>query len=106
MQLRAKGDLRALVVVANPVNLSEYDLDIVDVHGEMERARQGLEDIPVTTLPDKAGKQKATLNNLFDQLREHEFDILYIALPWDFTDNGSLAVAGRRPGFGQPYPRT
>ncbi len=41
--LRPKADMRALVVIANPSNLSEYqNLAAIDVEGELERARAAL----------------------------------------------------------------
>ena len=42
VNLRAKGDLSALVMVANPLDLDDYDLAPVDVEGELERAETGL----------------------------------------------------------------
>ncbi len=78
VRLRAKGDLKALVVVANPSDLADHKLAAVDVQGELERAEKNLGEIPVSPLPEAAGGQKATLRNLFNQLREVEPDILYL----------------------------
>ncbi|HSF81469.1 MAG TPA: CHAT domain-containing protein, partial [Anaerolineales bacterium] len=78
VRLRSRGDLRALVVVANPSNLVDYNLAAVDVQGEMERAKQGLGQILVTPLPESGSDQRVTVNNLFDQLRTGEHDILYL----------------------------
>ena len=64
VQLRAKGELRALVVVANPSNLVDYGLAPIDVAGELARARDGLGGIPVTALPDSGGARRASVNNL------------------------------------------
>ncbi|MCI5125374.1 MAG: hypothetical protein D3925_13095, partial [Candidatus Electrothrix sp. AR5] len=47
VQLRPKATLRALVAVANPVNIDGYSLAPVDLDGEIERARQGLTGIEV-----------------------------------------------------------
>jgi hypothetical protein len=41
VRLRARGELRALVMLANPTNLGEYSLSPIDVAGELERAKQG-----------------------------------------------------------------
>ncbi len=78
VRLRAKGELHALVMAANPSDLSEYKMAPVDVQGELARAKQSLADIPVSSLPDPGGEQRATLNNLVDQLREIKPDILYL----------------------------
>lgn len=76
VRLRPQGDLRALVVIANPADLAEYSLAPLDVAAELARAREGLDDLPLTILPD-AGR-RATLNALLDALREEAPDILYL----------------------------
>lgn len=78
VRLRAKGDLCALVMIANPSDLSAYQLAPVDVQGELARAKQGLGDIPLNALPDPDGHLRATLNNLLDRLRDNSVDILYL----------------------------
>jgi hypothetical protein len=66
VDLKARGELRALVAVSNPCNLARYRLEEVDVDGEVERAREALKDIPVTV----AGKDAPlTLDRLVDGLR-------------------------------------
>jgi hypothetical protein len=82
VRLRPKGNLRALVFLANPANLSEYDLAEIDVAGESARAQAGLGNIPVSALPDGDNGKRATLENLISLLREGDskgpFDILYL----------------------------
>lgn len=78
IRLRARGDLRALVMVSNPSDLAEYQLAPIDVEAEEKRARDGLAGIPVSVLSQSNAETKATLNNLFDFLRAETFDILYI----------------------------
>lgn len=78
VRLRAKGELRALVMVANPSNLSEYNLAPIDVAGELNRAELGLAEIPVHALPEPGSNEHATLNNLVDHLHENQCDILYL----------------------------
>jgi hypothetical protein len=73
-RLRPKGDLRALVAIANPSGLERYHLAPVDVDGELERATAGLGAIPITSL--RSGGS-ANLNNILAQLREG-YDILYL----------------------------
>jgi formylglycine-generating enzyme required for sulfatase activity len=78
-----QGDLRALVVIANPTDLDDYEpggqrLTPLSVEGELARARKGLEGIPLTPL---ASGGSATLNNLADRLRDGgngPYDILYL----------------------------
>ncbi|MCP4694131.1 MAG: CHAT domain-containing protein, partial [Desulfobacterales bacterium] len=73
-RLLARSDLAALAVIANPANLSEYNLAPVDVEGELERAKAGLAGIRVTAL---AGEEKPALNNISAKLREG-CDVLYL----------------------------
>jgi hypothetical protein len=106
VHLRPKGDLKALVVVANPSNLSEFqNLAPIDVEGETSRARANLGSIQVTSLPlspaDAAGG-RATLNNLIARLRDENPDILYLVCHgalardepklWLEDDEGKAAV--------------
>lgn len=78
VRLRAKGELQALVMVANPSNLTDYSLEPIDVEAELQRAVQGLGKITVTMLPKPDGSQRSTLNQLFSHLREYSYDILYL----------------------------
>jgi hypothetical protein len=81
---KAKSDLRALVIVANPTNVSEYAPDgqplaSVDVAGELARAREGLGTIPITELASSvvSDPHPPTLNAIIDHLRDG-YDILYL----------------------------
>ncbi len=74
VRLRPKTRLNALVVVANPSNLSEYNLAPVDVAGELGRARQALDQVTLTEL---VAPGQATLNAMVEQLRQG-YDILYL----------------------------
>lgn len=73
VKLRTRDELRALVVIANPTNLSKYQLAPVDVAGEQERAKTALGDIPVDVL----ATGKASLEQIISQLRQG-YDILYL----------------------------
>jgi hypothetical protein len=105
VRLRSKGELRALVVVANPSGLQDYDLAPVDVQAELERARGGLGQIPADVLPNADGSQRSTVNNLIDRLRQHDYDVLYLVChgglvkgdPWLWLENEAGEVA-RLPG--------
>lgn len=76
VHLRQKGNLRALVVVANPSDLASYKLAPIDVAGELERARTGLGEIAITELP--AGGKHASADEIINGLREDNSDILYL----------------------------
>ncbi len=74
-----RGELRALVLIANPANLASLQpqgrsLAPVDVDGELERARTGLSGIPLTSL---ASGGSATLEGIDAGLRDG-CDILYL----------------------------
>jgi CHAT domain-containing protein len=109
MELRSKGDLRALVFVANPADLSrpqgfslrtgaesERRLAPVNVAGEVERAKNDLKGIQkvdvIASDPQQPGQ--ATLENLFASLNAG-YDIIYLVchgalLPDDPDQPGSL----------------
>ncbi len=79
VRLRPQADLQALVVIANPGNLTDYQpggqpLAVVDVAGELDRARSGLGGIELKAL-DSGGQ--AGLTNLAHHLRDG-YDILYL----------------------------
>ena len=83
VQLRPKGELRALVAIANPQDLAEYrigdrPLAPVDVAGEMDRARQALGPIYADELvSDPEAPGQVTLEGLVGALRGGH-DILYL----------------------------
>jgi hypothetical protein len=84
---RPQGTLRALVVIANPIDLgtsvyqiNERRLWPVKVQEELERAKLGLGSIPITPL---ASGGTATLDNLIKHLHEG-YDIVY------FVGHGAL----------------
>ncbi|HWQ83658.1 MAG TPA: CHAT domain-containing protein, partial [Anaerolineales bacterium] len=101
VRLRPRDDLSALVLVANPSNLDEYNLSAVDVPGEIERARSGLGNIRLSLIPDPDKAGQATSDQLIDQLREKEFDILYLVAhgalvknePWLWLEDQEGKVA-------------
>lgn len=83
VRLRPRAELRALVAIADPANLGDYQLPSVDVRAELQRALAGLqssEKIFVTTLvsdPTAAVPLRVTLDRLLDALRGG-IDILYL----------------------------
>jgi hypothetical protein len=89
IHLRSRSRVRALAVVANPSNLSDYGLAPVDVEAELSRVVTNLGNIPVTQF---APGDKATLNNLASYLRGEQegYDILYLVC------HGTLAKDGPR----------
>lgn len=103
VRLRPKGDLRALVMIANPTDLGE-NMAPIKVTEELKRAQENLGAIPVTSLPPEKGEVRATLTNLIESLRETDkggFDILYLVChgalikeePWLWLENDEGKVA-------------
>jgi len=95
VRLRPKQQLRALVVVANPHNLADFQLAPVDVARELEQARAGLQDgnggqIPITSIcSDPASTPgRAMLDRMLEALHE-DHDILYLVC------HGMLDRSGR-----------
>jgi hypothetical protein len=101
VELRARGELSALVAIANPSNLAEYNLASIDEAGELERARQALEGIAVSALPDAQGKARASLEKIFTRLKQEDHDILYLVChgamvkraPWLWLEDETGQVA-------------
>ena len=104
VRLRPKGELRALVMIANPSDLGESKLAAVDVAGERKRAQENLGAIPVISLPAEKGGPGATLANLIECLRNADkggYDILYLVChgalvkeePWLWLENEEGKVA-------------
>jgi hypothetical protein len=101
VRLRARDELTALALIANPSNLADYDLAPVDVPGELERIQHSLADIALTAVPEPGSQQHATLNMLIDRLRASEYDILYLVChgalideePWLWLEDEQGKVA-------------
>ena len=83
---RAKRELRALVVVANPTDLDRYRLAPVDVAGEISRARTGMSGIP--TVDVLGERDRASIHNIREQLRTGP-DILYMVCHGALVDGTS-----------------
>jgi hypothetical protein len=90
--LRPKDALTALVAVANPSNLGDYqNLAAIDVPGEISRARGTLGDVQVTQLPAEGeGAPRTTLQNLITRLRNDTPDILYLVCHGALSGDESL----------------
>lgn len=97
IQLRPRGNLRALAVVANPAGLSSYGMAPIDSAAELARARIGLDGIPLDEL---AGSGQATLEQIVARLRDG-YDVLYLVChgalvqgePWLWLEDEQGAVA-------------
>ena len=88
VNLRAKDEMRALVAIASPGNVGNYQpsgrvLAPVDVAGETQRITTGLGTLPTTVL---GGGGTGTLNNILGKLREG-FDILVLVCHGAFIGN-------------------
>lgn len=99
--LRPEGELRALVVVANPSDLARYRLEPVDAAAEETIARAGLGSIQTDAL---ATQGQVTLDNIARRLRDG-YDIVYLVAhgmlvdgePWLFLEQPDGAT-DRVPG--------
>jgi len=103
---RARHDLKALVVVANPLDLPDNNLPPVDVDSELDRVRNALDTMALDILPQPESGQWATLDNLFEYLRKQDYDLLYIVChgalvkgePYLWLEDNERKV-DRRPGI-------
>jgi hypothetical protein len=75
---RARHDMRALVVIANPLDLEENSLPPVDVEGELGRVQKALGNVTLDVLPQPDAGRWASLENMFELLRQNDYDLLYI----------------------------
>lgn len=82
VRLHPQHPLRILAVAANPSTLSKYSLEKIDVEGEFRRIESVLVDTPPVIVPDPQHGGPATLDRLFDNLRESpdnkRFDVVYL----------------------------
>ena len=83
---RPRGDLKALIVIANPSDIEKFQLTSLNVEKRATQIREALKDfnIPVSELPSNG--QKATLDNLVSRLREG-CDILYLLCHGALVEN-------------------
>jgi hypothetical protein len=103
LRLRSRTELRALVAVANPSNLADWrpggrTLAPIDMAGELQRAREGLEGILLTEL---GTEQPVTLETILSRMCD-EYDVLYLvchgaliggeAYLWLQDDQGGVKV--------------
>lgn len=78
VRLRARGVLRALIVIANPANLESYNLQPLDVAGELNRAQSALGSIKPDVLMGTTTETYPTLENIFTHLRQKVYDLVYL----------------------------
>lgn len=90
VRLRARGSLRALVAVANPSNLEEFNLAAVRQEEELANAKRSLGDIPASVLPVEEG-EPCTLDTIINRLREG-YDILYLVAHGTFLEEAWLLL--------------
>ena len=84
IKLHAKSNLTALVAVSAPTDLARFQMEPVDIDGEIARAKEQLAGISVTTL----GKdQPLTLARLLDALHQ-PVDILYLVCHGVYASDG------------------
>ena len=101
IQLRSRGMLSALVVIANPGNLTEYQVDEksltpINAQAERQRAEDGLKDDDVQIsylVSDTSQPGNASLAKIIETLKQG-FDVLYLVC------HGALLSRAKPPG---PY---
>jgi CHAT domain-containing protein/SIR2-like protein len=71
VRLKSKGNLKALAIVANPSDLTNYKLAPINAEDEMTQARKSLAGIEVRTC-------KGTVKELISSLQNNAVDVLYL----------------------------
>jgi hypothetical protein len=82
---KPKGNLRALVVVANPSDLKENNFAPIDADKELEIVKKGLSGIDVVSISGETAND--TLKVIVSKLEAEVFDILYL-VSHGYTANG------------------
>ena len=77
LSLPPRGQLGAVVAVANPRDLGRFSLAAIDVEGEVQRAREALGPAALSILDGREGRPRASLPALLEQLAEG-CDLLYL----------------------------
>lgn len=83
VRLRAKGELKALAVIAAPNGLEQYKLAPVDKALEVETISKGFGEIGLKVL------ERATLTELAQALLTDEYDLLYLVAHGTFVKGES-----------------
>jgi len=95
---RPYADLRALIAVANPTNLSTFNLSPIDAPAEAERAERALSPIPAVRLGGGLSDRRLTLPALDSALRTG-IDILYLVCHGKIPDDVSYLALERDAGM-------
>ena len=86
--LKSRNEMKALVVIANPTDLvAGKQPEPIDANGELQRAEQGLKDIPVTPFPKPGSHERATLKNIIAEFSKDDYDILYLVCHGSFNNS-------------------
>jgi hypothetical protein len=105
IRIRPYRNLRALVIIANPTNLSTYkpggqQLAPIDVDGELTRAKHSLGDIPITEI---TANGTVTLNAISQHMREG-YDIIYLVAHGALIDDISYLWLENEDGTAEVTP--
>ncbi len=101
VKLRAKSELRALIVVSAPNDIDAWQLAAVDYDGEAARAREGLAGIGANAI---AKNDPVTLDRLMDGLRKG-VDILYLVCHGRLAEGKEPLLFLQNPrGEAEPVP--
>jgi CHAT domain len=77
LRMPLRTELRGLVVVANPSDLASYGMAAIDTAREVRQAQVAFDNIPLTIIDGRAGRPRATLATLMEQLTSN-YHILYL----------------------------
>jgi formylglycine-generating enzyme required for sulfatase activity len=95
-----REQLRALVVIANPSDLADYNLIPIDVAGELKTVQSGLPGIQLTTL---AAPGEATMDAIIEHLRSG-VDLLYLVAHGGVFSRSKAAFVMLEDDNGQASP--
>jgi hypothetical protein len=97
LALPARGQLGALVAVANPRGLGRFGLAPIDVEGEVRRAREALGSAALSILDGQEGRPRASFPALLEQLAAG-CDMLYLVCHGTTVEGRSYLWLEREDG--------
>jgi len=87
-----RKDLRALVVVAKPTNLSHYGLSDFDEAQTVAQIQQALGEIPHTVLTTNSPDGLPTMSQICEQLTRQTYTMLHLVAHGKQSDKGNLTL--------------
>lgn len=101
LRRRAAGELRALVLIANPANLADFQLAAVDVAGESSRARVALSALSPTIIA--SGQSGAPIGaGLIAERSRDGYDVIALVAHGGFRDGEPFVMLEDTDGRAAP----